>query len=261
MGFVHVVLFVLLAIVFYLAWRLIRSPYWKQRQLKKASVMAARGDIDGMIGYLEKNRNTRSVSCPLSNALIYFLIRAGRLDEAESVILDAIEKGDSSGIAIAQLGYVSADRGEKGAAEEYYRRAIRKDDSLKSTLNVNLAALLIESGERLDEAEELLREALEHREGNAKSGVHVNLALLHMKRNEPREALVQALTGYELMPGAGFTKLSRAQALAVAARAYRSLGDTSEAAKMAGKAIKLLEGLPGTDKLAEELRHLSETPE
>ena len=49
MEFVHIVLFILLAIVFYLAWRLIRSPYWKQRQLKKASIMAARGDIDGMI--------------------------------------------------------------------------------------------------------------------------------------------------------------------------------------------------------------------
>jgi len=257
MGSLHLILLVLLAVVAWLAVRLVRSPVWKQRQLRKASLMAARGDIEGMIRYLDRNRNRKSVACPLSNALIYFLIRAGRFDEAEAAILEAIENGDSSGTAIAQLGYVSGGRGEKGAAEEYYRRAIAKDESLKPTLASNIAALLIESGERLDEAEALLREALEAREGIARSGIHVNLALLHMKREQPREALVQALTGYELMPGADFTRVSRAQALAVAARAYRSLGDGEESAKMAAKALKLLEGLPGTGQLASELAHMS----
>jgi tetratricopeptide (TPR) repeat protein len=254
----HLVILVMLAIVTYLAVRLVRSPIWKQRQLRKASIMAARGDIEGMIEYLDRNRNRKSVSCPLSNALIYFLIRAGRFDRAEVLILEAIEKGDSSGTAIAQLGFVAGGRGESGAAEEFYRRAIERDESLKSSLNSNIAALLIESGERLDEARTLLREALDGREGIARSGIHVNLALLHMKRNEPREALVQALTGYELMPGADFTRLSRARALAVAARACLSLGDGSESAKMAGKALKLLEGLPGTENLASELGHLAE---
>ena len=258
MGVFHAVIAALLAIAFYLAVRFIRSPIWKQRQLRKASIMAARGDIEGMIGYLGRNRNRSSVSCPLSNALIYFLIRAGRFDEAEALILEAIEKGDSSGTAIAQLGFVSGGRGESRSAEEFYRRAIEKDESLKPSLNSNIAALLIESGERLDEAEALLREALDGREGVARSGIHVNLALLHMKRSEPRDALVQALTGYELMPGADFTRLSRAQALAIAARAYQSLGDGAESSKMAGKALKLLKGLPGTEKLASELGHLSE---
>ncbi len=259
MGMFHAVILVLLVIVFYLAIRFIRSPIWKQRQLRKASIMAARGDIEGMVKYLSRNRDHSSVSCPLSNALIYFLIRAGRFDRAETLILEAIDKGDSSGTAIAQLGFVSGGRGESGAAEEFYRRAISKDESLKSSLNSNIAALLIESGERLHEAETLLREALEGREGSARSGIHVNLALLHMKRNEPREALVQALTGYELMPGADFTRLSRAQALAVAARAYIALGDSGESSKMAGKALKLLDGLPGTEKLASELGHIVES--
>ena len=257
MGIFYVIILVLLMIIFFLAWRLIHSPVWKQRQLRKASMMAAKGDVEGMIRYLEKNRNRRSVSCQLTNALIYFHIRAGRYDDAEAIIVQAIEMGDSSGRAIAHLGYVSGGRGETGAAEEFYRRAIKKDESLRQTLNVNIAAMLIEKEERLDEAESLLREALDSREGSARSGVHVNLALLHMKRKDPRKALVQALTGYELMPGADFTNLSRAQALAIAARAYRFLDDRIEAAKMAGKALKLIDGLPGTDKLSEELKHLA----
>ncbi len=232
---------------------LTRSMAWKRLQLQKASRLAAADRVDEMIHYLERNRDRSSVVEPLTNALVYFLIRSGRFDEAERVVVQAIEKGDRSAASIGQLGYISAGRGDAVQAEQYYRKAMEKDPSLKATLAVNLAGLLLERRERLDEAEELLCEALELRQGSARSGVHVNLALLHLERREPRDALVHAMTGYELLSSSDLTRGPRAQALALAARASRLLGEGTEAIDLARKAMKLVGGLPGWEKLHGEL--------
>ena len=68
------ILFIILAflvlIVFFLAWRLIKSPTWKQLQLRKAAKLAAAGNTDDMIGFLKRNMNSKSVSDPLTNALV-----------------------------------------------------------------------------------------------------------------------------------------------------------------------------------------------
>lgn len=252
------VIVVLLAIFLYLSHRLFKSMPWKRFQLRRASIMAANGRVDKMLRFLERNRDRSSVSDPLTNALVYFLIRAKSFDRAEKIVNEAMTRGDDSGRALAQLGYIAGGREDPETAEDYYRRAIDKDESLKSTINVNLAALLIDEEERLDEAERLLEEALEMREGISRSGVHVNLAILHMKRDQPRKALVQAQTAYELMPSADATKRSRAHALALASRAYVNLGEKEESRKMATKAMKLLEGAPADDNLVKELEHLAE---
>jgi Tfp pilus assembly protein PilF len=252
------VIVVLLAIFLYLSHRLFKSMPWKRFQLRRASIMAAGGRVEKMLRFLERNRDRSSVSDPLTNALVYFLIRAGSLDRAEDVVNEAMERGDDSGRALAQLGYIAGGRQDTESAESYYRRALEKDESLKSTLNVNLAALLIEEGERFEEAERLLEEALEMREGIGRSGVHLNLAILHMKRDEHRKALVQAQTAYELLPNSEATRRSRAQALALASRAYVSLGEREESRKMASKAMKLLEKASADDNLVKELRHLTE---
>ena len=102
-----IILVFLVLTVFFLAWRLIKSPTWKQLQLRKAAKIAAGGKTDDMIEFLKRNMNKKSVSDPLTNALVYFYIKAGLYDEAESIILEAIEKGDDSAMALAQLGYVA----------------------------------------------------------------------------------------------------------------------------------------------------------
>jgi len=251
-----VIIFLFLLVIF-LAWRLLRSNTWKQLQLRKAAKMATGGDTDGMLRYLERNMRRNDVSDPLTNALIYFHIRSGAYDLAERAIRDAIDGGDGSGMALAQLGYVAGGRGDRAAAEEYYREALEKDDSLKGTMYINIAGMLIESNERLQEAEDLLRQALELREGAAKSGVHMNLAMLHLRRKQPVEARVQAMTAYELIPaGSLLLNTSRANALAVAARACTMQGESDEAARLAGKALKLVDEIPGMEKLADELKHM-----
>lgn len=252
----YVIIAFLVLLVFFLAWRLVKSQAWKQIQLRKAAKLAAVGKTDDMISYLNRNINRKHVSDPLTNALIYFHIRAGNFDEAEAIIAYAMEKGDDSGMALAQLGYVHGGRGDRTKAEEYYMKALEREESLKPTMYMNIAGMLIESGERLDEAEDLLNQALELREGSARSGIHTNLAMLYLKKKQPVDARVQAMTAYELIPsGSILLNTSRANALAIASRACMMQGDKSEASKFASKALKLIEDLPGTDRLAEELKH------
>jgi len=246
----------LLAVVL-LGYRLIRSPYWKQRQLKKASEMAAAGKIDQMIEYLEVNRDSKRVSCPLTNALIFYFIRSGDTDRAEKIVMEAVGAGDDSGTAMAQMAYIAQQRGDNGDAEKFYRQAIVKDEKLAGTMKVNLAGLLINMDERFDEAESLLEEALEQREGSGKSGVYLNLAMLHMKRHDYSRARMTALTSAELLPNNPITILGRAQAFGLAARCSLKLKDRKEAKRLAEKALKILGEMPGTDKLRQELLELT----
>lgn len=243
-----------------LAVLLTRTAAWKRFQLRRASMMAAADRVDDMVRFLDRNRSRRSVVDPLSNALVYFLIRAGRLDEAEKVVTEAIEKGDRSGTALGQLGFIAAGRGDHAGAEELYRRAMERDPALKPTLSVNLAGMMIERRERLDEAEALLEQALEGREGSSRSGVHLNLSMLEMARGRHREALVHALTAHGLIPAAPVTRGVRAQALALAARAALSMGDAAECRSHADRALELVADLPGFDRLRAELETMREKP-
>lgn len=233
-----------------------KTIFWKRYLLRKATIFAAKGKVGKMLSLLERNRNRKSVSDPLTNALIFFNIRSNRLEEAEKMVNEAVKLGDDSANAIAQLGFIAGARGDSGKAEQYYRTALEKDNSLKSTLNVNLAALMIERNKNLDEAETLLREVLDMRQGAARSSVHVNLAMVYLARREGRKALVQALTGYELLPGIETTKESRAHALAIAAKANEILGEMEEAGNMASKAAKLVKGLPTEKRLREQLNSI-----
>ena len=242
-----------LAIVIFLGYRLLKSPVWKQRQLKKAAGMAAQGNVQGMIDYLEANRNNRSVACPLTNALVFYFIRSGESEKAEKIVVEAMDAGDKSGTAMAQMAYIAQQRGQNESAENYYRQAMELDPKLEGTMKVNLAGLFINMDQRLDEAEALLEEALEQREGAGKSGVFLNIAMLQMKRKEYSRARASAMTSAELLPDTPITRMGKAQAFGLAARCSVKLNDTSEAKRLASKALKTLDKQPGTEKLQQEL--------
>ncbi len=247
----------LLAVAIFLGYRLLKSPIWKQRQLQKASKMAAEGKVQDMIDYLEVNRNRKSVACPLTNALVFYFLRSGETDKAEKIVLNAVGAGDESGTAYAQLAYISQQKGQNENAEKFYKQAIEKDPKLEGTMKVNLAGLFINMDERLDEAESLLEEALEMREGAGKSGVYLNLAMLHMKRKQFSRARVSAMTSAELLPDSPITRMGKAQAFGLAARCSVQLGDPGEAERLAKKALKTLDDQPGTEKLKLELQAMS----
>jgi len=249
---------VFLVLVFgFLAWRFLGSRTWKQLQLRKAAAMAAAGRTDDMLRYLRRNINPGDLGDPVTNALVYFYMKAGRFDDAEKIILGAMKRGGETALALAQMGYVAGGRKEYAESEVYYRKAMDLDESLKPTMNVNIAGMLIETGQRLDEAEKLLFEAMELREGAGRSGIHANLAMLYMKLKRPVDARVHAMTAYELIPsGSSLLNVSRANVLALASRACAMQGDGEEASKLASKALKLVRNLPGTEELVSTLEKM-----
>ncbi|MCD4707418.1 MAG: hypothetical protein K8S62_06745 [Candidatus Sabulitectum sp.] len=242
-----------LVIAIFLGYRLLKSPIWKQRQLQKAAKMAAEGNVQDMIDYLEVNRNKKNVACPLTNALIFYFIRSGETEKAEKIVVNAMDAGDNSGTAMAQMAFIAQQNGQNENAEKFYRQAMEKDPELEGTMKVNLAGLFINMNQRLDEAEALLEEALEQRHGAGKSGVYLNLAMLHMKRNEYSRARASAMTSAELLPDTPITRMGKAQAFGLAARCSVKLKDSSEAKRLATKALKTLDKQPGTEKLQQEL--------
>lgn len=242
-----------LIVVIFLGYRLLKSPIWKQRQLQKAAKMAAAGNVQEMIDYLEVNRNKNSVSCPLTNALVFYFIRSGATEKAEKIVQSAVDAGDDSGTAMAQMAYIAQQKGQNETAEKFYREAMERDSKLEGTMKVNLAGLLINMDQRLDEAEALLEEALEQRDGAGKSGVYLNLAMLHMKRKEYSRARASAMTSAELLPDTPITRMGKAQAFGLAARCSVKLNDHGEAKRLAKKALKTLDQQPGTEKLQKEL--------
>jgi Tfp pilus assembly protein PilF len=252
-NYLFVVAAVFLAAAVFLGLRLLKSPVWKQKQLRKAAGMASQGKIEKMIEYLEANRNRKSAVCPLTNALVFYFIRSGENDRAEKVVLDAIGAGDTSGTAFAQMAYIAQQKGENETAETYYRQAMERDPNLKGTVNVNLAGLFINMDKNLDEAESLLEEALELRDGAGKSGVYLNLAMLHMKRKQYSRAKASAVTSAELLPDSPVTRAGKARAFSLAARCSIKLDDKGEAKRLASKALKILDNQPGAEKLKQEL--------
>jgi len=241
-------------LLFLLAWRVIKSTAWKKMRLQKSAKLAAEGNIEGMKKILRRNMNPKDVSDLLTNALIYYHIRAGEFSEAEKVVSEAVRLGDKSGMAIAQLGYIAGGRGNRELAEEYYRKAAKKDDRLSGTMNINIAAMYIQSNEKLDEAEELLKSALDLREETGRTGVHMNLAMLYLKKKDYIQARVQAMIAYELIPsGTMILNINRANALGIAARACANQGENDESSKLASKALKIISDIPGQEKLREEL--------
>lgn len=246
-------------LLFLLAWRTLKSKAWKKMRLQKSAKLAAEGDVAGMKKILRRNMNSKDVSDLLTNALIYYHIRAGEFEDAEKIVSDAVRLGDKSGMAIAQLGYIAGGRGNDELAEEYYRKAAKTDNRLTGTMNINIAAIYIQNSKKLDEAEELLKNALDMREEAGRTGIHLNLAMLYLKKRDFIQARVQALIAYESIPqGSMVLNINRANALGIAARACVEQGETDEGGRLAGKALKIIEDIPGEAmlKLKEELNHL-----
>jgi len=80
--------------------------------------------------------------------------------EWESAIREYKAASKKLPVAYTYLGNVSFQEGEYGAAEEYYREAMKKDPENADAYN-NLAWLYCTKGERLEEAERLALRAME----------------------------------------------------------------------------------------------------
>ena len=122
------------------------------RKTKHATILVAPGE-DGEAGEDERRRFLRYAVA---------LEEAGRGDEAAALyrhlLADDGRPDAEAALLWTNLGNVESGRGRTAEAEAAYREALAHDPEGADALN-NLAWLLLEEGERLDEAAELARRA------------------------------------------------------------------------------------------------------
>ncbi len=104
----------------------------------------------------------RPPGAPLSGTEVRYAValeEGGRLDEAAALYRHLLGRDPSSALLWTNLGNVESARGARAEAEAAYRRALALEPAFRDALN-NLAWLLLEQGERLDEAADLASRAV-----------------------------------------------------------------------------------------------------
>ena len=169
-------------------------------------------------------------------------IDLGRLDEAERTLRQALALSDDA-IGFYNLGIVLEQGDRIQEAEKSYRRAVELNAGLASARN-NLGGLLAASG-RFEEAELHLRESI--RLDPATPDAYVSMAALQLERGRPAEAAASAQ-----------------QALAIDARhvdahvnlgvALAQLGDFTQARRQFDEALRIDPRHPNARRNRDALR-------
>jgi pentatricopeptide repeat protein len=120
----------------------------------------------------------------------------GLREAAEREFQTALQRHPDYVPALVSLGNLSFDAGPSPAAEKYFRRALAQDPNHPQANN-NLAMVYLSRGERLSEAEELARKALQGPPG-LRPYVFDTLITLYLKQGrleDARTALDEAEQG------------------------------------------------------------------
>ena len=129
--------------------------------------------------------------------LAMLLVEAGRLDEAEAVLRQALERKIESGAVCFRLSRLLQQRQRSEEALAAARRAVTLEPH-KPYLREHLVALLIAAGEDA-EADDALHDALERHPGHA--ALHYLQGHVLQRGGRPDEAVAAARRAVELEPG------------------------------------------------------------
>jgi Flp pilus assembly protein TadD len=111
----------------------------------------------------------------------------GHIELASKEFKTALTRNPDFAPALVGLGNLAFQAGQIETAEEHYRRALHASPEHAGAAN-NLAMVYLLRGERLDEAEQLARGALE-RSGALRPYVLETLATLYVQQRRYREAM------------------------------------------------------------------------
>ena len=156
------------------------SLFRKPPALRRVGAAAGAGLIALLslsLGYMEPSRTLirHEAAQGLSNRA-YVLRSAGRLDDAEALVREALRLEPSTSVAHLNLGWILEARGRESEAVAAYLEALRLEPG-RAEAAANLAALLIRRG-RPEDAVGHLRRALEHRPSHAQSWTNLVVALV-----------------------------------------------------------------------------------
>jgi tetratricopeptide (TPR) repeat protein len=126
----------------------------------------------------------------------YELLRAGRVPEAERTLGDVLSEQPDYDPALRLLGLLYARQGRHDDALAVYGRALRNSETRAETLN-NMATVLMRQ-DALPQAEQRLRDALLIQPDQV--GANLNLALIHMTRQEYEQAAPRLAAVHKSLP-------------------------------------------------------------
>ena len=220
------------------------DPNSLKAQTNLSRVLTDRGSVDDAICILEKVLETSPRSIFRRHQLVDLLLKAGRLEEAHSRLIEsfAIEEHWRTNLL---LGIVRKKLGDQSAAQEAIRRAI--DLATTGPADIDRLATLahqLSKGGFVDDAISVLSLLVEANPGSTRERRRLANLLLKMRRpEEARDHLIDALA----IDDAWETNL-------LLSRAYKDLGDMSAAFDVASHAADLA---PQQPKAIEWLRQLN----
>ncbi len=134
---------------------------YAQARTQMAAILEKRGELEAALGEVERARAAGSTR-PLDLYYASLLARNGRFEEAVAFLEDLLAQDPDDDEILYNLGVLYGERRLREEALRYMEQALEKNPENASALNY-LGYTWAERGERLDEAEALIRRALELR--------------------------------------------------------------------------------------------------
>ena len=154
-----------------------------------AGFYARRGRISAAIDLLQRNADKAAplaLATAAADVVHYENVTAEQLQQAEQVLNTAIAAQKDNVTLLTALAVLKITIDKPAEAEAIYRRILAKDPNDFRACN-NLAVLLALSGQKSDEALELINRAIDL--AGPLPGLLDSRAVVHIARNEPKQAL------------------------------------------------------------------------
>jgi FimV-like protein len=165
--------------------------------LLAARVALQKRDVDGAIDTLQVGISKVNQPVRLQMDLGQLYGMTGKLEQSEKIYQSVIEKAPRLSVAYSSLGAVKEQMGDKGAALELYRSAVKYDKRNVKALN-NLAYLLADN---FGEAKKALGSAMSaYRLQPGDPRIMDTLAFVLLKNNKVKEAVVLLEKAHKLLP-------------------------------------------------------------
>ncbi|TWI77351.1 tetratricopeptide repeat protein [Desulfobotulus alkaliphilus] len=215
------------------------DPVFRKAVIHLAYIDSQSGNIDKGIEILEKAHVTNPYDATLRLYLGAFYEEADRLEDAADIFRDSLEKDPEDHHVRYRLGIVLDRMDKKEAAMEQMAILIDQNPDHANALNY-LGYTLTEMEIRLDEAEAMIRRAMELKPGDGY--ITDSMGWVYFKQGKPEKALPYLEKAARLLP-------EDPVILDHLGDAYRSLGKRKAAVEAYKKSLQFKEAPEVREKL------------
>jgi tetratricopeptide (TPR) repeat protein len=196
--FLFALLLIVVGIVVYNIYKIIKIRR-EESLFKDVKVLQELGKTDEAVRILEKDV-ALNFSEKAFLALINILLASEKYDKAVE-LFEQIEKKKkhtfSTSVVWAYTKFLKKDH--KGALN-IYDKLLKKYPENSSVIKSNIAAIYIEQGKNLDEAENIYIDILKDPNFKTKYNIYINLGLTQLKLKKFNDAILNAQVALELIP-------------------------------------------------------------